>query len=71
MGKNEIITVENCLRILKAKRLCISGDITAQVAAWSVVYDYCEQNGMPIDGKYSDCGIENVIAFLEKSKVNI
>jgi hypothetical protein len=62
----ENITSDNCLLAHDNYLTNKSDNADSQAAAWYVVYDFCDQNGM--DVKNGKCGLENVILFIEELK---
>lgn len=56
------ISKENCRKMINEYDHITHGDVYSKAAAWSIVYQFCHQNGM---GCNSDTGIENVIGFIE------
>lgn len=61
MSKEVKISVKNCKSLIN---LYSYGDIRSMAGAWNVIYKYCRQEGMSIKNKR--CGIENVIAFMDR-----
>lgn len=58
-----IITTDNCANILNAFIEGSDKDTTGKVAAWRMVYHFCEQNGMKREAACS--GIQSVINFIQ------